>query len=297
LIRLCCAALLCLAAAALPAATLDARSLAYLPVVYSAGEEVLAQALLAPEGREKLAELDLKPGSGLPPAGLEADPELRELRLSKTASGWLLSLRFVPWSPGTSSLPPMRAKGFLIPAVPYSASSILGPEDRDPSPPRRQRDPPGTALYLYALAGILVAIALGAAGASAYLLPAARALIARRRAAQAFRRLATSLDFLAAEAPSADPAAFLAALSRALRLYLGSRVVSEAPALTAAELALLPEASFPAPATRTRVAALIAGADRLRYGGGAVGLGALEAAVAEARSICAANEEALLARP
>jgi hypothetical protein len=73
----------------------------------------------------------------------------------------------------------------------------------------------------------------------------------------------------------------------------------EAAALTAVELAALPETAFPAPATRDRAAALVAYADRVRYGGGLAKLAdsrkLLEAAI-EARDIGAANEEALLAR-
>lgn len=281
-------------------ATLDARSIIYIPARYSPGEEVVAQAVILPEGSEKLVPLDLRRGSGLPDQGEEADPELREMRLSKTDAGWILSLRFVAWSPGSLSVPALRLKGMLIPALPYATLSVLGPEDRDPSPPRRQRDPPGTAIYLYGLAGILIALALGAAGTAAYLIPAARAVLARRRAAQAFGRFVRSLDYLAAEAGSAEPAVFFAALSRAFRLYLAARALPAAPVLTAKEIAQLPETAFPAPATKARTAALFAFADRVRYGGElpspSAARGILESAAAEARAIGEANEEVLLAR-
>jgi hypothetical protein len=280
----------------LSGATLDARSIVYLPSLCAPGEELSVQALILPDGKERLEELDLKPGSGLPEDAVEADPELRELRLSKTPSGWLLSLRFVPWSPGPLSLPAMRLRGMLIPAVPYSAASVLGPEDREPSPPRRQCDPPGTVLFLYGLAGLLLALALGAAGTAAYLVPAARALLARRRAAQAFGRFAKGLDYLAAEAGSAEPSAFFAALSRAFRLYLASRALPSAPVLTASELSVLPESAFPAPATKDKAARFLAYADKVRYGGEMPGRAALVSAVDEARAIGEANEEAILAR-
>ena len=285
----------------LAAATLDARSLAYLPLRYSPGEEVLAQAILVPAASEKPEAMDLKPGSGLPKPGDDADPELRELRLARTADGWLLSLRFVPWSPGPLSVPALQVKGLRIPAFPYSAVSVLGPEDREPSPPRRQRDLPGTALYLYGFLGLLAALVLGAAGTAAYLVPAARSLLARRRAAQAFRRFAASLEYLEAEAAGAGSAAFFAALSRAFRNYLEARVVPAAPALTAAEIAALPDDAFPAPATKGRTAAFFARADRLRYGGSEPAPAPerrelCKSAVAEVRAIGEANEEALGAR-
>jgi hypothetical protein len=299
------AALLALAGSGLGAATLDARTLVFVPVRYSAGDEVTVRASIVPESGETLLALDLRPGAGLPAAGLvvpgeEADPELRGLRLSRSGEGWLLEASFVPWSPGPGSLPEARYKGFRLPALPYAAISVLGPEDRDPSPPRPQRDPPGTALFLYGLAGFLIAVSLGIAGAAAYLVPAARALLARRRAAQAFKRFGKSLDYLVAESGSADPAIYFAALSRSLRMYLASRVLPEAPALTASELGRLPESAFPSPSTKDRVAALVARADSVRYGeapsGKAVARQALVAAAEEARAIGEANEEALLAR-
>ncbi len=299
-------------ASALFAATVDAASLSFLPLRHSPGEEVEVQAILRPEGGERLVELDLRRGSGLDDQGDEADPELRELRVAKNAAGWMLSWRFVPWSPGVGSLPAIRVKGISIPSIPYSAISALGPDDRDPSPPRRQRDPPGTELYLYGLAGLLLALALAVAGTSAYLVPAARALLARRRAAEAFRRFEKSLDYLAAEAGSAEPGPFFAALSRVLRLYLAARAFPEAPALTSAELGALPDDAFPAPATKARVAALIALADEMRFGrtfGAGADAGAvagdrpgsearsvLAKAAADARAIGEANEEALVAR-
>jgi hypothetical protein len=284
----------------LSAAGFDARSLAYIPVHYSAGDEVVVRATILPEAGEKLAVLDLKPGAGLPAQGEEADPEIRELWLSRTPEGWLLSMRFVPWSPGSGFLPETRIKGLHLPALPYASISSLGPDDRDPSPPRPQRAPPGTALYLYCLGGFLIVLAFLTAGVALYLIPSARALLARRRAAQAFKRFGRSLDYLAAETETADPASYFAALIRALRLYLAARGLPEAEALTAAELAALPETAFPAPATKDKAAALVARADRVRYGegapGGARSRALLEAAVEEARAIGAANEEALLAR-
>jgi len=284
------------------AATYDVESLAFVPLRYYSGDEVIVRVVLVPEKGERLSRLDLKPGSGLPAQG--DDPELRELKLSKTPDGWLAELRFVPWSPGIGSLPEARLEGIRIPALPYAALSLLGPEDRDPSPPRPQRELPGMALMLYGLAAALVILSLFALIVAVYLLPAARALIARRKAALAFKRFGKSIDFLVKETGTADIAVFFAALVRALRLYLAARVLPAAPALTAAELVALPDGAFPAPATRDRTAALIALADGYRFGGrtpgGAITVAneraLLASAAEEARAIGAANEEVLLAR-
>jgi len=282
------------------AATMDAATLAYSPPRYAPGEELVASALLIPGAGEKLASIDLKPGLGLPRQSEEADPELRELQVTRTQAGWLLRERFVPWSPGPRALPSVRYKSLLIPELPYSASSALGPEDREPSPPRAQRAPPGTALYLLIFAAVLAVLALGTAVSALFLLPAARALALRRREGLAFKLLSKSLEYLEAEAESADSAVFFAALSRALRLYLSARVLAEAPSLTAAEIQGLPETAFPAPETKAESADLLALADLERYGGGLSGRrrdrAGLVSALGLARRIGEANEEALGAR-
>jgi hypothetical protein len=293
------------AGAEVGAATLDAKSLSFIPLRHYAGEELLLRAVLVPEKGERLAELDLKPGSGLPGQREWSDPEIRELKLVKAREGWLLELRFLPWSPGPGSLPAMRLEGFRLPALPYTILPLLGPEDRDPSPPRPQRELPGMALFFSSLAIALVLFTLLVLVVAVYLVPAARSLIAGRKAALAFKRFEKSLDYLVEESGAADPAAFFAALMRAFRLYLAARVLPEAPALTASELAALPETAFPEPTSRDRAAALVALADRFRFGGEAPRGEAttaadrrafLRSAAEEARAIGAANEEVLLVR-
>jgi hypothetical protein len=280
-------------------APLSAASLAgtpsFIPAVYGPGEDVEVTASLAPGASETLSELELRSGAGLP-AGSADDPEIRSLRVARTAAGWEMRIRFVPWSPGRGTIPGLAARGAALPSLPYDAVSRLGPEDRDPSPPRPQRLPPGAALALYVLIGAALAVVLAAFGFVAYVIPASRALLARRRAGQAFRRLGKSLDFLTARALSADPAAFSAALARALRLYLAARVEPRAPVLTPGELSALPDDAFPAPSTRDAAAGILAWSDEVRFGGAAAQAAALERAAAEARRIAAENEEALLAR-
>jgi hypothetical protein len=287
----------------LAAATLDLESLGYLPIHYFAGDDVVATVTLIPAPGEKLLPLNLGPPEirkllGLPGEAENPDPEIESLKLERSDSLWKLTLRFRPWSPGSGSLSAFKVRGIAIPPLPYAAASVLGPEDRELSPPRPQADPPGTALYLYGFLGSLLLLGLGIAGWAAYLLPASRALIARRKAALAFKRLERRLDYLEAESGTADPAAFYAALCRSLRLYLAARFLPEAPALTAAEVSRLPEEAFPASATKDRTAALLSGADEARYGAfcDSITREALVAAAAEARAIAGANEEALGAR-
>ncbi len=266
------------------------RRLAFTPTVFHVGEEVEVIALIDTRRGEPFL---LKAGDGLPEIGEGADPELHEARLVKTEQGWEYRVRFVPWTPGRSAIPPLVAKGGApLPALPYTVASVLEPGDREPSPPKPQRDPPGTALYLYGFVGLVLALAAMAAAIVLYALPGARSLIAQAIAAQAFRTLSRSLAYLERSADNATATDFYAVLSRALRLYLAARSVPEAPALTPTELQGLPEARFPAPGLRDEAARLFAEADGVRFGGLASGPDTLRDAVRRARALAKRFEEA-----
>jgi hypothetical protein len=264
---------------------------AFHPEQFGPGEEV--QAVLILPGLDAASGFALKAGAGLPAS---EDPELRELSLSRTARGWELRLRFVPWSPGPGRIPSITAQGIVFPSIPYSVLSRIGSGEREIAPPRPQREPPGTALYLYAIAGAALFVALAFVGSIAYLLPAARSLLARRKAAQAFRGLCKSLDYLAAGASVSEPAAFYAALSRALRLYLSERVDGRAPSLTASEFAALPSSAFPVSGLRDAVALVFAESERVRYAGELPDADAMRGSVSRTRELAAAAEEAFDAR-
>jgi len=290
------AALAVLAGAPLAAATVEGRP-TYYPSSYGPGETVTVLVAIAPEPGEDLAELSLAPGSGLPPGDGLSDPELLGVDIAKNNGRWTMRARFVAWSPVEGIIEGFKSGGIGLPAIPYRATPHLGPNDIDPSSPRPQVLPPGAALALYGLLGALAAVGLGLFGSAAYLVPATRRLIAGWKAGQAFRRLSKSLEYLAAQAGSADPAAYSAALGRALRNYLSCRFLPEAPALTPGELSSLPEAAFPAPSTRDRAADLLSWADEVRFGGSPASAAELEGAADKARQVAAENEEAILARP
>jgi hypothetical protein len=290
------AAALCLLAHSFAAAAPSVVRLSYEPEVYRVGDEVQIVALLDGLPPDFEGDFSARPGQGLPPLGEAADPELRELRLTKTAQGWELRATIVPWSPDHGVLRGQEVRGLKLPSLAYSVHSILGSADRELFPPRPQRDPPGAAVYFYALAGIALVIVLASLGVAAWLLPAARALIARWRAAQAFRRLSRSLDFLVADAPSAEPAAFYAALSRALRLYLAQRALRTAAALTSSEFARLPDGSLPAPGMREKAVDILEEADSVRYGGRAAAPDSMRSAAEKTRDLGTELEEVLVAR-
>lgn len=69
-----------------------------------------------------------------------------------------------------------------------------------------------------------------------------------------------------------------------------------APALTAAELAALPSAAFPASGLRDEAAAIFGEAERARYAGARPDPGAMVASARRARELALAAEEALDAR-
>jgi hypothetical protein len=289
------AAVLALSLASAPflsAVNLKVEQLSFLPARFRVGEEVELRAEVLPEGGTPEA-FSLKAGSGLPLASGDSDLELKSLSLSKSASSWELKARFVAWVPGSGQLAPLSVHGVSIPALAFDALSALGPGDRDLDPPKPQRDPPGTEFYLYGFVGLLALLALAGLGIATYVLPGARALVARWKAAQARRNLERSLAFLEGSIGEVETAAFYAALARALRLYLAARILPEAPMLTPRELGLLPEERFPAQGIREEAAAALAETDEARFGGGRPSLSAMKSSIERAEAIGAATEEAL----
>jgi hypothetical protein len=277
------------------AATITVNKLAFVPARFLVGEEVEAWALVSVSGAEPQS-FSVKAGDGLPSASAQADPELRSLSLARGSGGWELRMRFIAWSPGAGRLPALEVRGYAIPAMEYTANSVLGPQDRDAAPPKPQLDPPGTALYLYGFAGLALILVLLVLGTVLYVVPAAASLLSRRQAAQARRALGRSLAFLSRTVPGAAPAAFYAALARALRIYLGSRVLPEAPALTPSEFSALGEERFPGPGIRDEAAALLAETDAVRYAGEAADESRMRRALSRAVRLGDAAEEALDAR-
>ncbi|HET7838979.1 MAG TPA: hypothetical protein VFL04_04425 [Rectinemataceae bacterium] len=293
------AVLLCalaLGAVSANAAPLRLDHLSFLPPVFGAGEEVEASAKLPGADAAGVSAISYRPATAAQ-AG-SGDPELREIRVYRTPSGWELRIRFVPWSPGPGSLPAWRSKGVLIPPVPYVAASALGaamgnPRGLELSPPRPQAEPPGTAVYVYGFAAFVLLLVLVCLGLVAWLIPAARTLLAKRRAAQAYRRLCRDMDFLATQAEGGDPVPFYSALARALRIYLGERVEAGVPMLSARELGLLPQEAFPAEGIREAAASLLAETEEVRYAGLLPAAGEMRQATERARAIGAKAEEAL----
>jgi len=279
----------------LSAAPVAVDRVAFLPARFFVGEEVEAIALVHFDAASVEA-FSAKAGAGLPVVPAQADPELRSLSLSKGPEGWELRWRFVAWTPGKGRIPAMELRGLSIPAVDYQAYSVLGPQDRDLSPPKPQLDPPGTSLYLYGFAAFVLFLVFLVFAVVSWLLPAAKALLERRKAAQARKALARTLSWLGKDLRTAKPADFYAALARALRNYLAIRVLPGAPALTPAELAALREDCFPAPGLRDEVSDLLAESDAVRYAGDQADLPRMREALARASKIGDLAEEALDAR-
>jgi len=235
----------------------------FSPSPFHVGDRVTAKARIedsaaAPEP------FQLLPGSGLPSGG--GNPELLSASLEADSTGSYLRVVFVAWSPGRGNLPSLAAGGMRFPPIAFETASVLGPGERDPSPPLPQRDPPGTSVYLYSIVALLVGVALVALATVFWLLPGARALLSRLRARGAFRTLSRSLEWLEANAGVADPAPFYALLSHALRLYLARRLIEEAEALTPREIRELPALRFPDAEYRDELAELLLEADRARWG-------------------------------
>jgi hypothetical protein len=295
----CLAVLLLLLGPPLGAASLKIEKLAFLPAHFVVGEEAEAFVLVS-SGSDEPQAFSVKIGAGLPAPTGEANPELRRASLAKTGDGWELRIRFIAWTPGKGRLPALRLGGNDIPALPYEVSSVLLPGDKEPRPPKPQLDPPGTTVYLYGFLGFVLVLGLAIFALVVWVFPAALALLERRRAGEARKALARSVTWLskglAQGLAQAEPPAFYAALARALRLYLAERVLSSAPALTARELAALPEELFPAQGLRDEAAGLLGESEKVRYGGETVDLSAMRDALARTSRLGDAAEEALLDR-
>jgi len=274
------------------AATAKVDHLSFLPVTFHVGEEAEAFALVHIEGGEAQA-FAVKAGEGLPSPGPHADPELRSVSIGKGREGWELRIRFVPWSPEASRLPALELRGLSIPSLAYEVSPVLRRGEGEPSPPKAQLDPPGSALYLYGFAGLAIFLAFLVFASAAWLIPSASRLLARRKAAQARRDLGRSLAWLAKEKARARPEDFYAVLARAFRLYLAARILPSAPALTPRELAGLGEDVFPVPGLRDEAAALLAESDAVRYTGLEAGPAMMGEALTRAARLGDAAEEAL----
>jgi hypothetical protein len=273
-------------------ATVVVNRLAYVPAHFVVGKEAEAYALVSIDGGEGEA-FTAKAGSGLPSPSAQADPELRGLSLQKGSDGWELRIRFIAWSPGKGKLPGLEVRGYSIPALPYEVESVLGPEDNEPAPPKPQLDPPGTALYLYGFVGFVILLGFLVFAFVAYLLPAAKRLLEKRKAAEARRALGKRLAWLGKELDDTPSDAFYAVLSRAIRLYLAERVLPEATALTSREFSLLSPDRFPAQGLKEEATALLFEAEAVRYSGEAADEARKRASLARAAKLGDAAEEAL----
>jgi hypothetical protein len=235
-----------------------------VPQLFVAGQEVLLEARLEISGPEP-GPFSLSPGSGLPVAELDSDPEVKAVSLSRDGSGWVLSLRFVPWSQGPGTIPQFSRGGIVFPELPFETMSTIASGVRDLAPLKPQREPPGMSLFLYGFAALALILVLGSVGFALWVIPAARALLARLREREAIRSLERTLDWLEANATGGDAAAFHALLAQSLRRYLARRLFPEAAALTPSELSRLPITQFPGEGFRGELAALLGETDLVRF--------------------------------
>ncbi len=277
------------------AATIEG-AVVYTPSTYGPGETVTAVAALKPGPEESLAEISLEPGSGLPALDGSADPEILGLDVERRGGSWLMRLRFVAWSPSEGVIEKYHTGTFVLPPVAYRARPRLGAEDVDPRPLRPQRLPPGAAGAFYGVLGLVVGLCLALFGAFLYLVPAVRSVLARWKAGLAYRRLESTVTHLFANAASAEPAAYAAALAGALRNYLELRACSGISALTPAEVRNLADTAALKPSIRDEAAAVLAWSDEVRFGGLAAKAADLCTAAERVRRIAVENEEAIRAR-
>jgi len=170
---------------------------------------------------------------------LPETPDVTVLRVELEARGGsaVAVVDFIPFSPGTISLPPLEVGRVSLSGLRVTVASVLEGEPGTPvaAPAEKPLAAPGTAPLLYAFAFIL----LGGAAAGVLLvrraLPFIEAARERRRKGLAVRSMRRVLSRISDEIGTAAAGDLLTVLFSELRSYLTYRTGVNCYALTPAE--------------------------------------------------------------
>lgn len=227
----------------------------FVPPVYYVGDLVeLRLSLLLPEGK-----------SLLPPLGLPTAPWvlIRDVQVRHEPPFERVTIKFVPFAPGTKALPPLVLGDITLDGIKVSTNSLLGKDSPELTPPRDQMLLPHTELFLLFCLVLLLVLPWAV---WRLVKPAARWTAAvRKRSARrrAWRRWTKDIRKLRAAALALDGPEFYTQLSYLARSYLGSRFDHDFGTLTAVEAqdVLLP---LP-PAWRSEWVRLLRRSDIVRF--------------------------------
>ncbi len=145
-------------------------------------------------------------------------------------------IRFIPFEPGDISLPEIDAGPFRLPPVAVTVGSILEGRSATLVPIRGQLELPGTKLFLYGLAGLILLALLSVFLFVKYGLSFFAALIESYRENQPYKIMQRTLKKLRDELDSLDSASFYDVLLSSLRGYLGFRLRANCVSLTSSEI-------------------------------------------------------------
>ncbi len=199
----------------------------FVPPVYYVGDLVeLRLSLLLPEGKSMLPPLSLPTASWV---------LIRDVQVRHEPPFERVTIKFVPFAPGTKTLPPLVLGDVTLDGVKVSTDSLLGKDPPELTPPRDQMLLPHTELFV--LFCLIVLLVLPWA-IWRLIKPTARWTAAlRKRSAhrRAWRRWIKEVRRLRASAMGLEGPEYYTQLSQLARGYLGSRFDQDFGTLTAAE--------------------------------------------------------------
>ena len=199
----------------------------FVPPVYYVGDLVeLRLSLLLPEGKALL-----------PPLSLPSAPWvlMRDVQVRHEPPFERVTIKFIPFAPGTKTLPPLVLGDITLDGVKVSTNSLLGKEPPELAPPRDQLLLPHTELFLLFCLVVLLIVPWAV---WRLIKPAARWTAAVRKRSsrrREWRRWIKEIRSLRASALALGGPEFYTQLSQLARSYLGSRFDQDFGTLTAAE--------------------------------------------------------------
>lgn len=213
-----------------------------------------------------------------------AEVEVLSARLERRGGQPVLIVSFVSWSAGAGLVPGMEIGGLAVPGLRFDCDSAL--TSLTPPVPMPQLEPPGLRFKLYLAGGVALVALLVGLTVALRAAPWLKAIKARWAAARSRREFDDILDSIGGLEP--ETAAW-AALCAAVRRFVRLRAGVDWSALTASEIALLPEGPVAGP-IRDDAAAILSSGDAARFAGASEG--SIADAVAAARSVADRLDEA-----
>lgn len=172
-----------------------------------------------------------------------------------------LSIVFIPWKAGPSSLPEFTIGGLLVPQIKIESHSSLADGVYTEPLPLAQLEPPGLLLKLYILGAVCIILLVLSALFWLKFLPAFKVFLKKT----GFKRIRKKFNFIL-KGLSGNDAKSWALLCNALRDFSEKRLALGLKAMTATEIRKLKSETIPE-AIFLELSYILALGDMVRYGG------------------------------